>query len=68
MRYAVPVEDLLFLLCANTILLVEEIQEWTLGLFQCRIGTRFQISQVGENTFLKLLGVLHRATKGLETE
>lgn len=33
MGYAVPVEDLLFLLGPDAVILVHEIEEWTLWLF-----------------------------------
>ena len=68
MRNAVPVEDLLLLLSSNAIVLVQEIEERTLGLFQRSICTRFEVSQVGKYAFFKLLGVLHWATKGLEAK
>ena len=68
MWHAVPVEDLLFLLCANAVVLVEKIQEATLWLFERGIGARLQVAQVGEDTLLKLLGVLDWTAKGLESE
>jgi hypothetical protein len=68
MRNAVPVENLLLLLGTDTVVLVQEVQERTLGLLQGRIGPGLEISQVGENSLLEFLGVLNRATKGLESE
>ena len=68
MGYAVPVEDLLLLLCADAVVLVKKIEEGTLGLFQRGIGARFEIAQIGKDTFFKLLRVLDWATKGLEAE
>jgi len=65
---AVPVEDLLFLLCANTVVLVEEIEERALGFFERGIGARFEVAQVGEDTLFELLGILDRSTEGLKAE
>jgi hypothetical protein len=65
---AVPIEDLLLLLRSDTVVLVEEVEESALGLFQRGIGSRLEIAQVREDTFLKLLGVLDGSTKGLESE
>lgn len=42
-RYTVPVEDLLLLLRADTVVLVQEVEEGALGLFQRCIGTGLQI-------------------------
>lgn len=43
---AVPIKDLLLLLCSNAVVLVEKVEERTLRLFQRRIGSRFQISEI----------------------
>ena len=64
----VPVEHLLLLLCANAIVLVHEVQEWTLWLFQRCICARFQVSQIREYAFLKLLRVLDWSPKSLKAE
>ena len=68
MWYAVPVKDLLLLLRADAVVLVKEIQERALGLFQRGIGPRLQIAQIREDALLKLLGVLDRTTERLESE
>jgi hypothetical protein len=66
--HAVPVEDLLLLLCPDAVVLIEEIEKGAFGFFECRIGAGFQISKVGENTLLKLLRVFDRTAKGLKTK
>jgi len=66
--YAVPVEDLLLLLRPDAVVLVEEVQETTLGLFEGGIGARLQVAQIGKDPLLKLLRVLHRPPKRLESE
>ena len=68
MRHAIPVEDFLLLLCPDAIVLVQKVQERTLGFFKGCIGSRLEVSQIGENALLELLRVLHWASKGLETE
>ena len=68
MWYAVPVEDLLLLLCSNAIVLVEEIQETRLGLLEGGIGTRLQIPEIRKDTLFELLGVLDRPSKRLKTK
>lgn len=68
MWYAIPVEHLLLLLCANAVILVQEVQEGTLWLLKGCIGARLQVSQVREDAFLELLRVLDRATESLEAE
>lgn len=68
MRNAVPVEDLLLFLRANAVVLVEEIEEGALGFFEGGIGSSLQVSQVGEDTLLELLRVLHGASEGLEAK
>lgn len=68
MGHAVPIEDLLLLLGSDAVVLIEEVEKGALGLFQRGIGTRLEISQIGEDTLLKLLRVLDRTAKGLESE
>ena len=68
MRYAVPVEHLLLFLSTDAIVLIKKIKKWTLGFFQRGICTRLQVSQIGENTLLKLLRVLNRTTECLKSE
>jgi len=67
-RYAVPVEDLLLLLCSNAVVLVEEIKEGRLGLLERGIGARLQIPQVRKDTLFELLGVLNWAAESLKSE
>jgi hypothetical protein len=52
---AVPVKHLLFLLRANAVVFVQEVQERALGLLEGCIGAGFEISQVGEDTLFKFL-------------
>ncbi len=68
MRNAVPIEHLLLFLSSDTIILVEEIKERTLGLLQRRICAGLEISQVGEDAFFEFLGILYWSTKGLKAE
>ena len=68
MRYAVPVKHLLLFLSSDAVVLVQEIEEGTLGLFQRSIRTGFEVSQVGEDAFFKLFGVFDRSTEGLKAE
>lgn len=67
-RYTVPVEDLLLLLSANAVVLVQKVKKRALGLLQRSISTRLEVSQVGEDAFLELLRVLDRTAKSLEAE
>ncbi len=68
MWYAVPIKNFLLLLCSNAVVLVKEIKESTLGLFQGGVGARLQVSQVGEDTLLEFLRVLHGSAEGLESK
>lgn len=68
MWHAVPVEHLLLLLSSDAVVLVQEVEEWALGLFQRSVCSGLQVSQVGEDTLFKLLGVLDRSAKSLESE
>jgi hypothetical protein len=64
----VPVKDLLLLLCSDAVVLVEKVEEGALWLLQRSVRSRLEISQVGEDTLLKLLGVFDRTAKSLESE
>lgn len=66
--YAVPVENLLLLLCADAVVLVQEVKEATLWLFEGGIGAGLEISEIGKDALLKLLRVLHWSSKGLKSE
>ena len=68
MRHAVPVEHFLLFLCSDAIVLVHEVQEWTLRLFERCIGPRFQIAQIGEYSLLEFLGILDWTAEGLEAK
>lgn len=46
MGYAVPVEDLLFLLGPDAVVLVEKVEEGALWLFQGCVGAGFEVTQV----------------------
>lgn len=66
--HAVPVKDLLLLLRADAVVLVEEVKKGALWLLERSIIAGLEVAQVGEDAFLKLLGVLDWATKGLEAK
>lgn len=66
--YTVPVENLLFLLRADAVVLVKKVQKGTLGLLERRISPRLQIPQVRKDSFFELLRVLDWPTKCLESE
>ena len=68
MWHAVPVEDLLLFLCSYAIILVQEIQERAFRLFQRCIGTRLEVSQIGENTLFEFLLVFDRSAESLEAK
>lgn len=68
MRYAVPVEDLLFFLSPDAVVLVEEIEERALGFFERSIGPSLQVPQIGKDTLFEFLRVLDGTSKGLEPE
>ncbi len=68
MRDTVPVEDFLLLLRPNAVVLVEEVEEGTLGFFQRCIGTRLEVAQIRKYSLLELLRVLHRPAKSMESE
>lgn len=68
MRHAVPVKDLLLLLGADAVVLVQKVEKWALGLFERSVSARLEVSQVREDALLKLLRVLDGAAKGLEAE
>lgn len=65
---AVPVEHFLLLLRADAVVLVKEIEERALWLFERSVGARLEVAKVGEDTLLELLRVLDRAAEGLEPE
>lgn len=68
MRDAIPIENLLLLLCANAVVLVKEIKERALGFFEGGIGAGLEVAQIGEDTFFELLCILDRTAEGLEAE
>ena len=68
MRHAVPIEDLLLLLGADAVVLVEEIEEGAFRFFERRVGSSLEVAQIGENTLLELLRVFYGSAKGLESE
>lgn len=68
MRNAVPVEHLLLLLCANAVVLVEEVKEGALGFLEGCVGASLEVSEVGKNAFLEFLGILDGTTEGLKSE
>ena len=68
MRYAVPVKDLLLLLGADAVVLVQKVEERTFRLFQRSVSARLEVSQIREDALFKLLRVLDRTTERLEAE
>lgn len=68
MRNAVPVEDLLFLLGSDAVVLVQEVEERALGLFEGGIGAGLEVTKVREDALLELLRVLHRTSECLESK
>lgn len=68
MRHAVPVKDLLLLLGADAVVLVQEVEERTFRLFQRSVSARLEVSQIREDALFKLLRVLDRTAKGLKAE
>ncbi len=68
MRHTVPIEDLLLFLRSNTVVLVHEVEERTLGFLEGRIGPGLEVAQVGEDAFFEFLRILDRAPKSLETK
>jgi len=51
----IPVEDLLLLLGADAVVLVQKVEKGTLWFFERSISARLEVSQVGEDAFFKLL-------------
>lgn len=68
MRNAIPVEDLLFLLSSDAVVLVQEVKERALGLFEGGIGAGLEVTKVREDALLELLRVLHRPSECLESK
>ena len=68
MGNAVPVEDLLLLLRSDTVVLVEEVQERTLGFLEGRIGAGLEVTEIREDALFKFLGVPDRASKSLKSK
>lgn len=66
--HAVPVKHLLLLLGSDTVVFVQKVEERTLRFFQSRIGASLEVSQIGKDTLLKLLGVFDGATERLKSE
>lgn len=64
MRYGEPIEDLLFLLSSNAVVFIKEIKELGFRFFQRGVGSRLEISEVGENSLFKLFGVCDGSAKG----
>jgi len=68
MRDTVPVKDLLLLLSSNTVVLVQEVEEGTLWLFERCICARLEVPQVGEDALFEFLRVLHWSAESLEAK
>ena len=68
MRHAIPIENLLFLLRSNAVVLVHKVEERTLGFLERCIGPGLEVSQIREDAFLEFLGVLDRTPESLETK
>lgn len=68
MRDTVPVKDFLLLLCANAVVLVQEIKKRALWLLERGVCAGFEITKVGKDAFFEFLGILDRSAKSLEAE
>lgn len=68
MWHAVPIKDLLLLLCSYAVVLVQEIEECALRFFEGGISTAFQVSQIGKDALLELFRVLDWSPKRLKSE
>ncbi len=65
---AVPIEDLLLLLRADTIVFVHKVKEGTFGFFERRICARFKVAQIREDTLFEFLRILDWSPKRMESE
>jgi hypothetical protein len=63
-----PVENFLFFLCPNTLILEEQVKEGRLWLFERGVVARFEISEVTKYTLLKLFHIPNGTRKSLETK
>jgi len=68
MGHAVPVKDLLLLLRANAVALVEEVKESALGLLERSIRAGLEVSKIGKDALLELFGVFDGSAKGLKAK
>ena len=64
----IPIEDLLLLLRADAIVLVQKVQECRLWLLERGIGAGLQVAQVRKDALLKLFRIRHRPAECLEPE
>jgi hypothetical protein len=58
-----PVEDFLFLLCSDAIVLVEEVEEFGFRLFQRSVSSGFEVAEVGEDALFEFLCVADRSAE-----
>jgi hypothetical protein len=58
-----PVEDFLFFLGSNTVVLVEEIKEFRLRFLKRGVGAGFEISKIWEDPLFEFLGVYNGSTE-----
>ena len=68
MWHAIPVKDLLLLLCSDTVVLVHKVEEWALRFLERCIGARLKVAQIREDALLELFGILNWASEGLKPE
>ena len=68
MRNAVPVKDLLLLLRADAVALVEKVEECALGLLERSVRAGLEVAKIGKDTLLELFGVFYRSAEGLESK
>jgi len=45
-RHAVPIKDLLLLLSANAVVLIQEVQEGAFGFLERSVSSRFEIAKI----------------------
>lgn len=68
MGYTVPIKHLLLLLCSDTAILIEEVEEGAFGLFQGRVSASLKVSQVRKNAFFELFGIFNGSAESLKSE
>jgi len=67
-RNAVPVKDLLLLLRADAVALVEKVEECALGLLERSVRAGLEVAKIGKDTLLELFGVFDGSAECLKPE